>query len=326
MLNKPWLWLPPQWAHDLSPWALKIISKLSPKVESSWDNFIWRNLKFSNRIGIAGGVDKNGSMLCEWQHLGCGFLEVGTVTPKPQIANPGKILSRDIRHEALWNKMGFPNSGSKALAKRLLQIRSQIKVPLFVNIGKNRDTPIENAHSDYIKCITELESFADAFVINISSPNTKGLRNLLGKEWLSNFLEPILKHKNNKPLLLKLSPDMENIDIENAIDVSLSKNISGWILTNTTLARPNQINFPLDGGLSGKPLNEISKNTLTKFIKILGDNKKDRLIISAGGVSSYDHHRERLNLGADLVQVYSALIFKGPFFFKHLQESNSKAQ
>lgn len=322
---KPWLLLPPKLAHDLGPWALPLIAALSQKQNYSVRSRKWRHLHFRNPLGLAGGADKNGHSLLAWQKLGVGFLEVGTVTPLPQSANPGRILDRDISQKAVWNKMGFPNNGCDALKKKLTQIKNKIQVPLFINIGKNRQTTNKLAASDYIHCLQNLADFADAFVVNISSPNTKDLRDLLKSENLKSFLQPIIQCKNQfthkKPLLLKLSPDMEKNSMMEALQVSLDLDIDGWILTNTTLSRPTGIHFPSDGGLSGEPLKNLSFENLLLASEFLQNKKGDRLLISTGGISTAEDVLRRLNAGADLVQIYSALIFHGPRVFQNILSS-----
>lgn len=322
---KPWLLLPPQLAHDLGPWALPLIAALSKKQNYVVRPKQWRHLHFRNPLGLAGGADKNGQSLLSWQKLGVGFLEVGTVTPLPQKANPGQILDRDILQKAVWNKMGFPNDGSEALRKKLTQIKSKIDVPLFVNIGKNRQTSNEQAANDYIHCLQHLADFADAFIVNISSPNTKDLRELLKSENLKSFLKPIIQCKNQltqkKPLLLKLSPDMEKNSLIEALQVSLDLDLDGWILTNTTLSRPSGVDFPSEGGLSGEPLKSLSFENLIRATEFLQNKKGDRLLISTGGISSAEDVLRRLNAGADLVQIYSALIFHGPRLFQNILSS-----
>ncbi len=319
---RPWLLLPPKWAHDLGPWALPLIANLFAKKENSWNSKKWRGLHFRNPLGLAGGVDKSGDSLLAWQKLGVGFLEVGTITPLPQKANPGKILDRDISQKAVWNKMGFPNAGVEHLQKKLTKIKNQITVPLFINIGKNRTTPNESASADYVFCMQALFSYADAFVINISSPNTTDLRELLKKENLKKFLQPIVDQKNQlpqkKPLLLKLSPDMEESSLLEALETSLELDLDGWILTNTTLSRPANISFPTEGGLSGAPLKTLSLKNLKVAADFLKTKKGDRLLISAGGIDSADDVQKRLQAGADLVQLYSALIFQGPRLFQSI--------
>jgi dihydroorotate dehydrogenase len=322
---KPWLLLPPKWAHDLGPWALPLIAALCKKKNYSYREKIWRELRFRNPLGLAGGADKDGRSLLSWQDLGVGFLEVGTVTPLPQKANPGKILDRDLQQKAVWNKMGFPNSGSDLLYKKLQKIKPQISVPLFINIGKNRTTANENAALDYVSCLQKLAAFGDAFVVNVSSPNTKDLRDLLRRENLQKFLSPIITARNSleqkKPLFLKLSPDMEKESLADALKTTLDMDLDGWILTNTTLSRPASIHFPMEGGLSGQPLNELSFKNLQWASTFLQKEKGDRLLISTGGVGSSDEVLRRLDSGADLVQIYSALIFEGPLLFQQILSS-----
>lgn len=325
---KPWLWLPTKVAHDLSPLFLYARSLVSRRVTFEWEPVEWKGLRFANRLGLAGGVDKDGSAVCAWWTLGPAFVEIGTVTPKPQGPNLGQILARDIPKRALWNKMGFPSVGAKKVAVNLGKVGRPYHTPVFVNIGKNRATPNELAAEDYVECLHRLHAAADAFVVNISSPNTTGLRELLKPENLSGFLLPILNARDQagqkgstqtpifKPVLLKLSPDLSEADLKNALLVSADLGIDGWIISNTTLARESGSPFPAEGGVSGGPLAEISLNALKSSLRLLGSRREGRLIVSAGGVMSASDVQKRLDAGADLVQVYSALIFEGPGFFR----------
>lgn len=329
-MRKPWLWLPPQLAHDLVPWTLPLLTPFINNPTPIYRPFQWKGLNFSNPIGIAGGVDKAGASLLHWQKLGTGFVEVGTVTPHPQNANPGTILNRDVATKTVWNKMGFPNQGSEVLVRRLEKIKSQLQIPLFVNIGKNRNTENEKAHEDYLYCLYKLAPYADVFVINISSPNTQGLRLLQTKENLSAFLKPLLDYKEQnklpQPFLLKLSPDMSENELVNVLDTTSSLGIDGWILTNTTLARPENSPFSTEGGLSGAFLTQRSRAVLKEahqHIKTLNSNP---LVVSAGGIMNEDEAYDRLEMGAHLLQVYSALIFEGPFFFQNTLKSLQRSE
>lgn len=322
---KPWLWLPPKIAHDLSPIAVNLYSSFGKKKPTpQWGAFSWRDLHFKNRLGIAGGVDKNAVNLKAWQNLGCGFLEVGTITPLPQIPNQGTIFDRSLRDEALWNKMGFPSDGSERVYRNLSRSKSEVSVPIFVNIGKNRATTNERAHSDYIQLIKKFHRIADAFIVNISSPNTKGLRDLASQNSLESFLKPVQHHMNElsctKPIILKLSPDLEKEDLKRIIDVAIQNSVDGFALTNTTLARQTAKIFPSEGGLSGKPLAALSKLSLKTAIEHLGAEKSKKLIISVGGVMTEEDVFERLSMGADLVEVYTALIFSGLNFFRKVEK------
>lgn len=314
---KPWLWLPSQCAHDLSHLFLKSYGHFFQTEVPHWRSFQWRGIDFPNRLGIAGGVDKNGDYINSLWSLGCGFLEIGTVTPKPQAPNPGKIIDRFNSGAAIWNKMGFPGKGADYLQNKLEALKNSgiKKTPILINIGKNRDTKNVDAYQDYLHCMNKLAHLADAFVINISSPNTKDLRQIQEQESLAEFLKQLIG-KQSKPVLLKLSPDVTEAELSNILNTSADLGIDGWVLSNTTTSRPAGIPFPSEGGMSGKPLAEISKQRLKSAVKILGAIRGDKLIISVGGVLTPDDVEERLNLGADLVEVYAALVFDGPFFFK----------
>ncbi len=319
MLVKPWLLLPPKWAHELGPFGLKIYSLFQSAPTPAWNSFVWKNLVFKNRLGLAGGVDKNAENLTEWWKMGAGFVEIGTVTPRPQKCNSGKIMDRDSNQKALWNKMGFPSEGADEVFYNLRSYGDTKTTPVFINIGKNRETPNENAAEDYVFLIERLRDQADAFVVNISSPNTKGLRDLQNKQALTRLLEPILttaQKSNPKPVLLKLSPDLDDDSLEESLSTAVELGIDGFVLTNTTLARPNNIRFPTEGGLSGLPLKNQSCEILRKSLKILGARRQGKLIVSVGGVMSPEDVFERLQMGADLVEIYSALIFEGPGFFR----------
>lgn len=305
---------------------------ISKEVRSShfeWQPLTWRNLHFRNRLGLAGGVDKVGNAIPHWWNLGVGFVELGTITPEPQQQNPGAVLARNNSEEALWNRLGFPSLGLNACKEAIQNWPLPFPTPVFANIGKNRTTPNENAADDYCRLMTQLHSLVDGFVINISSPNTQGLRELLLPENFRKFLKPICQARKdlskNFPLLLKLSPDMELSELKSVIDISLELELDGWVLTNTTLHRPQGIDFPADGGLSGKPLRELSLRALKTVTQHLGDARKERLIISVGGISSAKDVQERLEMGADLVEIYSAIVFQGPFFFANTLRELTKS-
>lgn len=288
--------------------------------KNEWSQKKWKHLHFWNPMGIAGGVDKNAKYLASWWSLGAGFVEVGTVTPQPQKPNSGTIILRDNKSQSLWNKMGFPNQGLEAIKKRLEKINKPHFTPIFVNIGKNRDTPSQEAHKDYIKCIHSLHGLADAFVINTSSPNTKNLRDLFEPNYFRFFLESIIS-ENKKlnqptPLLLKLSPDSKSDELKKIIDTSCASGVDGFITSNTTTQRLHST-FPKEGGVSGASLKQKSIEQLKEVVSFLGPRKEQKLIVSCGGILTPKDISERLSLGADLIQVYSALIFDSPFFFKN---------
>lgn len=320
-MRKPWLWLPPNWSHHLSPLALKIYSKIQTNRKPfNWQSFQWKSISFPNPVGTAGGVDKNALNVQDWWTLGAGFCEVGTITPKPQNQNSGKVLGRNIKEKSLWNSLGFPNKGLHFAVKQLQALPPLGKrpAPVFVNIGKNRDTPLDKAFEDYQTCIKTLSPYAEAFVINISSPNTKGLREFFDRKNLPSFLNSLQSvDDTKKPLILKISPDLTDSDFLQVIEQSLESAIDGWCICNSTTSRSPQQSYPSHGGVSGRPLKTKSLHLLKLLTAYLKERKEERkLIISTGGILTPEEVLERLALGAHLVQVYSALIFTGPDFFK----------
>lgn len=319
---KPWLLLPSRFLYSLNPLALNFYTKIKLGRPRVWKPLERLGMRFSNPLGTAGGLDKNAEQIKNYWSLGAGFLEIGTVTPEPQDPNPGAILDRSLRHLSLWNNMGFPNKGLnyfKTQLEKLFGDQSAGLTPLFINLGKNRQTPLAEAVADYKKGLQALEKYASAFVINISSPNTSSLRDLFDKKRLSHFLKSLdqIRSGLNKrvPLILKLSPDEE--DWERVIEESLTAGIDGWCLVNSTRQRSVSGLFPSDrGGVSGKLLAPLSLNLLKQVAAWLKKNKiEDKLLISCGGVLSPQNVFHRLELGADLVQVYSALVFQGYGFF-----------
>lgn len=328
-LAKPWLVLPASFAHHWAPKAIKILSPFSTQKTPEWRSFTWKNLEFKNPLGISGGVDKDAENVSDWSRLGAGFVEVGTITPRPQPGNSGKVVDRANDRLAVWNRMGFPSKGLEYSYQKLLQLSRPYPVPVFANIGKNASTPLEQAAEDYLICMKKLMNLVDGFVVNISSPNTVGLRELLKPQNLAGFLKPLLEELSaspvtSKPLLLKLSPDMSREDLESALDASCELGIDGWILTNTSVQIREGLRFPKEGGVSGLPLRERSAECLRWAVEHLGPRKQGKLLISSGGILSAEEILRRLDLGADLVQVYAALIFEGPTFFRKVARQLSR--
>ena len=336
MITKPWLYLPSSWLYSLSPVALKcysLFNSFNSAPPYQWKSVKWKGLFFPNPLGTAGGLDKNALYIKDYWNLGAGFVELGTVTPQAQGPNASKILDRSVPHLSLWNNMGFPNKGLDFVKQKLeilfesLHKGGQQPSPLFINIGKNRDTPLSQAVGDYKKSMESLYPFADLFVINISSPNTKALRELFTEKNLPLFLNALNEIrsglKSSPPLILKLSPDEE--DFIRIIEQSLSAGIDGWCLCNSTKQRPVKNLFPKDrGGLSGQLLAPASLKMLKQLKAYLKENSlTDKLIISCGGILTAQDVQERLNLGADLTQVYSAVVFKGFGFFKSVYKELS---
>ncbi len=267
---------------------------------------IW-GLEFKNPVGVAAGFDKNATMIYAWAALGFGWGEIGAVTPKPQSGNEKPRSWRHIKYEALQNAYGFNNDGVDIIKKRLKKVYPFI-LPIAANIGKNKTTPEERAVEDYKILVNELKESADMFVVNISSPNTPGLRNLLNEEFIITLFNE-LKKLTKKPVLIKFSPDMENEMIAKLANLSVLHGADGIIVTNTTI-NYNLINTPIKrGGISGKPLAKRSYEVL----KIVANEIFGKVpIVSVGGIDSAEEAYKRIKAGASLLQVYSGIIYKGP--------------
>ena len=323
--------LPSHLAHQLADPSLSIYSGIAKhKKPPEWHPLHWKNLYFPNPLAPAGGVDKSAKHIKAWWSLGAGFIEIGTITPLPQKKNPGSTIKRSHRKQALWNHLGFPGNGMEVVKKRLIKLQEFRPTPIFANIGKSRTTKNSNAETDYLKCITCLHPYVDAFVINISSPNTKKLKDLSQPKKLKNLLQAIKEKLHSfekpKPFLIKWSPDMEENEFLQALNTALEYGAEGHIICNTTKLREAGNTFPKYGGVSGAPLANISKEKLILVQKHLGAERKKQLLISVGGVLSPEEVFERLNLGADLVQTYSALVFQGPFFLQKVFQYQSKTE
>jgi dihydroorotate dehydrogenase len=298
--------------------------KLAPDLKFSTKVF---GLDFSNPVGLAAGFDKNAKYLEELEILGFGFVEIGTVTPVPQSGNAKPRLFRLPKDKALINRMGFNNEGVKAVAERVSAYRKKHKSSMIIggNIGKNKITPNEEAWKDYEICFNELHDAVDYFVVNVSSPNTPGLRDLQQKDSLKKILinlQEINKTRNNqKPLLLKISPDLDQNDLDDIIDLALEINLDGLVAANTTINRDNLITDKKKleeigaGGLSGKPLNKRS-NGIAKYIFSRTNGKIS--LISSGGIFSAEDAKEKFANGASLIQVWTGFIYEGPAIVKKI--------
>lgn len=320
MAFKPWRLIPTAWGHLLAPWIVPWIAKCQ-KRPLDWQPFSWKGLYFANRLGPAGGFDKQGNLVNSAYNLGFGFVEVGTITPQPQASNPGVIMARDWSQKTLWNKMGFPSPGSKKVLKNLKGYSQTL--PLFINIGKNRQTSNEHALGDYRELIQSFQEIADAYVVNISSPNTLGLRALQGQEYLIQLVTELRK-ETATPLLFKLSPDLSDEDLFRSIDTIAQGQGDGIILTNTTTSRPEDSTWPVEGGLSGQFLTELATHKLRVASQYIKRKGYVLLVISAGGIMTPQDVQLRLSLGADLVQVYSVLVFEGFSFIKDVSDYINK--
>jgi len=327
-LLKPALFrLEPENAHRLALHSLQLLetlglSRLLPSLPSAPRTVM--GLAFPNPVGLAAGFDKNGDYIDALAALGFGFIEVGTITPKAQDGNPPPRLFRLTEEEAIINRLGFNNKGVDYLVERLQQKRFQ--GILGVNLGKNRDTSLENAVEDYIYSFRRVAAYASYITINISSPNTPELRNLQHGELLRELLQQLKREqaqllessKKYLPLVLKLAPDLNDEALRQIAETLLAEKIDGVIATNTTLSREgvkDQVQAREAGGLSGKPLCALSTAVIRKLQNIL-QNKIP--IIASGGVFSETAAQEKLQAGASLVQVYSGFIYQGPGWVRKL--------
>ncbi len=283
-------------------------------------------LNFPNPVGLAAGLDKNAEVVDAMAMLGFGFVEIGTVTPKPQPGNDKPRLFRLVKDEALINRMGFNNIGADVAAARLNNRKSNIIVG--ANIGKNKVTPNEQAALDYEYCFKTLFDSADYFVVNVSSPNTPGLRALQDKESLTRILSS-LQHINHgkpapKPLLLKIAPDLTESQIDEVAEVVAATEIQGVVATNTTISREglltdkNTVENIGAGGLSGKPLTHSSTKVINYLNAQLSAHSTQLKTIAVGGIMNVDDAVQKLNTGASLIQLYSGFIYSGPKLIKDI--------
>ena len=312
---------PPETSHSLSLKALKTLSFLHFKESKPIvsDNIKILGLDFQNRLGLAAGMDKNADYIDSLSYLGFGFLELGTLTPRPQSGNVKPRLFRLRNEKSLINNMGFNNKGIEHAVLRIKNSKS--KTVIGLSIGKNQDTPLRKALEDYLFCLEKAYPVCDYVAVNISSPNTKDLRKLESEEYFSSLITTLKKRQEAyskelgyKPIVLKLSPDLQDRDLEIICKEILDKDIDGIISTNTTISH----NYNYQGGLSGEQLFEISNRSLTSFRSFLGSSFP---IIASGGVMSRHHFEKKLELGADLVQVYTGMIYKGPALVKDILNS-----
>jgi dihydroorotate dehydrogenase len=282
-------------------------------------------LTFKNPVGLAAGYDKDAIAITGLNALGFGHLEVGTVTPRPQPGNPRPRVFRLLDDEAVINRMGFPGKGADFVAGRLkrsnISLFKQANIVLGINLGKNKDTPLEQAATDYLQLMRQFMSLADYLTINISSPNTAGLRRLQGREMLESLLGQIQSERGTWelkcPILIKIAPDISDQELEDAVGVILDKKLDGIIATNTTLAREglNSAYQRESGGLSGGPLRARSEAVLRQVVKRVNGKVP---IVSVGGIMNHDDAKRRLDLGATLIQLYTGLIYQGPGLVKKI--------
>ena len=338
---KPFLFLlSPERAHHFTFACLKLIlgipgmtyvTGLLFKIKDKRLETLVAGIRFPNKVGLAAGLDKDAKMVDEFDALGFAFVEIGTVTPLPQPGNEKPRLFRLPADEALVNRMGFNNEGAGAAAKRLRRRKSTVIIG--GNISKNKATSNENAGDDYEKCFRELFGVVDYFVVNVSSPNTPGLRELQEKEPLKKILLRLQdinaacaasEQTKLKPVFLKIAPDLTEEQLDQIIEVVTETGIAGIVATNTTVSRsglsspPAAIENAGNGGLSGKPLS----NRSTEVIQYLNRKSSGKIpIIGVGGIHSPADALEKLNAGASLLQVYTGLIYEGPSLVRKINKA-----
>ena len=299
------------------PFGKSIIRSLynfqSPKLEKKLFG-----LTFKNPVGLAAGFDKDGKFYREMSHLGFGFIEIGTVTPLPQVGNPKPRLFRLPQDEGLINRMGFNNDGVDAMVERLKEFEAE-DVIIGGNIGKNKVTPNDKAINDYVICFEKLFDYVDYFVVNVSSPNTPGLRDLQDKGPLTAILSKLMgingAKSSPKPILLKIAPDLTDSQLDDIVEIVADTKIDGVIATNTTISRDglktsqSSISEIGNGGLSGAPVRSRS----TEVIAYLHKKSNGAFpIVGVGGINNAESAKEKMDAGASLVQVYSGFVYQGP--------------
>ncbi|MDK4529948.1 quinone-dependent dihydroorotate dehydrogenase [Kingella kingae] len=314
----------PEQAHGLTLKTLAraekcgVLSRVNPHTQPT----TLMGLALPNPIGLAAGMDKNGECIDGLAALGFGFIEIGTVTPRPQAGNPKPRLFRSPEHQAIINRMGFNNDGIDQMIRNIT--RSQYRGVLGINIGKNATTPIENAADDYLICLEKAYAHASYITVNISSPNTQNLRSLQGGDELSKLLTALknkqaalaTQHSRYVPLAVKIAPDLDEAQIADIAHVVLQTEMDGIIATNTTIDKSALGASPLAqeaGGLSGAPVREPSNRVLKALAQELAGKVP---IIGAGGVLSGKDAAEKIQLGATAVQIYSGMVYRGPELVK----------
>ena len=315
--------LPPEQSQNISHFFLKLFSGL---YKSKQTHLFVKGLRVKNRLGLAAGLDKNARLINEFDNIGFGFVEVGTVTPKAQYGNPKPRIKRLISHESLLNSLGFPNEGVRSIKSRLKKVSGDIC--LGVNIGPNKDTVPEEVINDYLLCYEEVFEYADFVTINISSPNTPNLRSLHNAENFKAVIDAILSERNRhqkKPkVFIKISPDEESKTYTNLIEIINNSAIDGVIISNTSNNKnlKKSLNVAhLPGGISGKSLKN-SSNKILKEIKTMIN--KEKIIVAVGGIFDVDSYNEKFELGADLVQMYTGLIYEGPNLVKRIVKNDKQ--
>ncbi|PTX94681.1 dihydroorotate dehydrogenase (quinone) [Verrucomicrobia bacterium LW23] len=314
----------PEMAHHaaialLRSGAANTITRLARGVYPHLEREVF-GLRFRNPVGLAAGFDKNALALPAWEALGFGYMEIGTITPLPQPGNPGPRIFRLPADKAMINRMGFPNDGADVIVARLAALKKAKQwpsIPVGINIGKGKATPLENAPDDYLACYRKLHMYADYIAVNISSPNTPGLRALQHRDALISVLRPLVEENAKSgrvPILVKIAPDMTQSEMDGVVEAVNECGIQGIIATNTTIDK-TAVKSKETGGLSGAPLRQVS----TEVVRYLHIHTRSKVpIIGVGGIFTGKDAEEKLHHGASLVQLYTGFIYEGPLSVRHI--------
>jgi dihydroorotate dehydrogenase len=317
---------PPEWIHHASLAAMTrtpAAALIEPFARHDFPS-LKKNLfglTFPNPIGLAAGFDKNAEGVTVWPRLGFGFMELGTVTPRPQPGNPTPRVFRLPAEQGLINRLGFPNVGVEEVAHRLEKIKNAgrwPKTPVGLNLGKNKDTPLTDAGRDYVTCFRRLRGLADYFVVNVSSPNTPGLRELQQGQLLDSILAPLRDEDPDAklPLLLKIAPDLEEKDLVNIVSAVEKYRLVGIVATNTTIDKRG-LSVQEEGGASGRPVTRRSTEIIRAVHRLTNGQVP---IIGVGGIFNADDAREKLEAGASLLQIYTGFVYEGPLIMRRICE------
>lgn len=326
-LARPLLFsLPPEWVHHASMRALTrtpLAQMMEPFAHRNYPALEKKvfGLTFPNPIGLAAGFDKNAEGVTVWPRLGFGFMELGTITPRPQPGNPKPRVFRLPPEQGLINRLGFPNVGAEEVARRLENIKGDghwPQVPVGLNIGKNKDTSLEEAGSDYVACFRCLRELGDYFVVNVSSPNTPGLRQLQGGAFLDSILAPLRDEdpEGKHPLLIKIAPDLDEAAVIEVVTAVKKYRLAGIVATNTTIDKTG-MSCQEQGGLSGRPLTAKSTEIIRMVHRLTGGQVP---IMGMGGIFNAADARAKFEAGATLLQLYTGFVYEGPLVVRKICE------
>ena len=317
---------PPEWVHHASLAVMAhtpLAALLEPFAHKHFPNLEKKlfGLTFPNPIGLAAGFDKNAEGVHAWPRLGFGFMELGTITPRPQPGNPQPRVFRLPAENGLINRLGFPNVGANEVANRLEKIKEDglwPRTPVGLNLGKNKDTPLAEAGRDYVACFRRTRDLGDYFVVNVSSPNTPGLRELQGGQFLDSILGPLREQDpdGKHPLLIKIAPDLDEAQIADVVNAVEKYRLAGIVATNTTIDKRG-LSVQEEGGASGRPLTSRSTEIIRTVHRLTGGRVP---IIGVGGIFNAADAREKLKAGASLLQLYTGFVYEGPLVARKICE------